>query len=625
LRAAGELTIRILVGALAGVLVWCLATLVFPNPAAANATTNLLLYVCFASPAFLSALLLAECVFVGLSSYLTSDHDREWWSRSGAWVLIYIVVWSAASSLLIFGPMAILKLSAELKAAAASLGGISGLITIILGRSSKTAPQQSAAEGKPRPSEKKTGIRDLALKAAVPIFAITLILLIALGCEIIFQRAIPHDSAKYREFLLNTDLWAFTAFVLSLLLIGLFAGIFININKFSLHAMYRNRLIRAYLGASREKRQPNLFTGFDDDDNIQMRELWPNKPPDEEPPTRQPFHVVNMCLNLVAGDNLAWQQRKAESFTASPLHAGSYRENVGYRRTEYTVSDQKTRYGGRDGISLGTAVAISGAAASPNMGYHSSPVIGFLLTLFNARLGWWLGNPSPAGERTFWRAGPTFAARPLIEEALGLTNDKNKYVYLSDGGHFENLALYEMVLRRCNTIVVSDAGQDGEFKFEDLGGAVRKIRIDFGIPIEFLKAIAIYGRGSAKPGYFCALARIRYSCVDGPGTDGTLVYIKPTFYGTGDEPADVYQYAQTHPEFPHDPTSDQWFDESQFESYRTLGSYIIGLICGDHSDVPAGETQTTSKTQKRRDTTIDEFVEHVKSYLKFEAEGEKSE
>ena len=192
---------------------------------------------------------------------------------------------------------------------------------------------------------------------------------------------------------------------------------------------------------------------------------------------KRPFHVVNMALNLVRGKNLAWQQRKAESFTVTPLHAGSYR--VGYRRSQdYGKGDKG------ESISLGTAVAISGAAASPNMGYHSSPGITFLLTLFNARLGWWLGNPGAAGQHTYDRAYPKFAIGPLLAETFGLTDDQSRYIYVSDGGHFENLGLYEMVLRRCHFIVLSDAGQDAEYTFEDLGNAIRKIRIDLGIPIE---------------------------------------------------------------------------------------------------------------------------------------------
>jgi hypothetical protein len=428
-----------------------------------------------------------------------------------------------------------------------------------------------------------------------------LTILIALGAEILFHRSVPHNWKDYESAILATTLSNVSVFVIGLALVGVVMGIFININKFSLHAMYRNRLIRAYLGASRDRRDPNLFTGFDDQDNIQMHDLWPNNQPPHDGPPRQPFHVVNIALNLVAGQNLAWQQRKAESFTVSPMHAGSYRENVGYRRTEYHVDGGKTYYGGREGISLGTALAISGAATSPNMGYHSSPVVGFLMTLFNARLGWWLGNPGSAGQRTFNLAGPLLAARPMIDEALGLTDDENRYVYLSDGGHFENLALYEMVLRRCHTIVVSDASQDRDFGFEDLGGAVRKIRIDFGIPITFENGIEIYSREQKTKGYYCAIGTIGYSCVDGQGTDGILVYIKPTSYGT--EPADVREYAQRNKAFPHDSTADQWFDESQFESYRMLGSHVMESICGDADQKVAGGI------------SLDEFVAKVREYL----------
>ncbi|PYS07998.1 MAG: acyltransferase, partial [Acidobacteria bacterium] len=107
------------------------------------------------------------------------------------------------------------------------------------------------------------------------------------------------------------------------------------------------------------------------------------------------------------------------------------------------------------------------------MGYYSSAFVTFLLALFNLRLGWWLGNPGPAGNgkwrfgkrrlSTYDTAGPNFAARPIFAETLGLTDDKHPYVYLSDGGHFENLGLYEMVLRRCKMIVVSDGSADPDF------------------------------------------------------------------------------------------------------------------------------------------------------------------
>ena len=94
------------------------------------------------------------------------------------------------------------------------------------------------------------------------------------------------------------------------------------------------------------------------------------------------------------------------------------------------------------------------------MGFQTSTTIALLMTLFNVRLGWWVGNPGPWGTKTYRRSSPRWSLIRILQEALGLTIDRRSYVYLSDGGHFENLGLYEMVRRRCRIIVVSDAGQD---------------------------------------------------------------------------------------------------------------------------------------------------------------------
>ena len=338
------------------------------------------------------------------------------------------------------------------------------------------------------------------------------------------------------------------------LLLSLFSSRYINTNLFSLNSMYRNRLIRAYLGASNPKRNASLFTGFAENDNLRMRAI---------DTAYKPFHVLNLTLNLVAGERLAWQQRKAESFTVSPLHCGSM--DLGYRpSTEYC-----------EGITLGTAMAISGAAASPNMGYHSSPVVGFIMTLFNARLGAWLGNPGVHGEKTWRLRGPHSAVGSLVKEAFGLTNDKSEYVYLSDGGHFENLGLYEMVARRCRHILVLDAGADPCFSYEDLGNALRKIRIDMNIPIEFEETLSRPLQENKKR---CAVARIGYSKVDGECEDGYLVYVKPMFLGN--ESPDIQSFHAEQLEFPQQATSDQWFNESQTESYRMLGLETMDEILG---------------------------------------------
>jgi hypothetical protein len=153
-----------------------------------------------------------------------------------------------------------------------------------------------------------------------------------------------------------------------------------------------------------------------------------------------------------------------------------------------------------------------------------------------------------------------------------------------------------MVLRRCRIIVVSDAGCDPACSFDDLGNAVRKIRVDLGVPIE-LRKIPIYSRKSGEQGKCCAIGVIQYSCIDGPGTDGLLLYVKPSFYGN--EAADIFNYAQANPLFPHEPTTDQWFSESQFESYRALGFHVISAICGEDW----------------RGTTFDDLLQQARRYL----------
>ena len=339
---------------------------------------------------------------------------------------------------------------------------------------------------------------------------------------------------------------------------------FVNVNRFSLHALYRNRLVRAFLGSARATQSSSAsrdpFTLFDQADNLHMKFA----------PTNKLLHVVNMALNVVSSDNLSWQERKAESFTVTPLAAGN--PNVGYRPTR--------EYGSKDGgITLGTAMAISGAAVSPNMGYHSSPLLGFLLMLFNVRLGWWLGNPR---RPTYDREGPDFGIVPLLEELAGRTTDRGRWVYLSDGGHFENLGVYEMVRRRCRVIVVTDAGCDPGCTFEDLGNAVRKIYIDQGVSIDF-KALNVIGRQTPpKTGPYCALGDITYP---GCTTRGWLLYIKPGYHG--DEPADIRSYAAAHDTFPHETTANQWFTELQFEAYRGLGAHIAELICTGGQEVTA--------------------------------------
>src|SRR5262249_43949531 len=177
-----------------------------------------------------------------------------------------------------------------------------------------------------------------------------------------------------------------------------------------------------------------------------------------------------------------------------------------------------------DNLSLGMAVTLSGAAASPNMGYHSSPVVTAFLTVFNVRLGGWLGNPC----RDTWRhAGPRFALGHLLKELFGRTDARSSYVYLSDGGHFDNLGVYELVRRRCRYVIACDASADPDFDFEDLARLIHKCRVDFGIRIE-INVLPLRRSGEDRLSrQHCAVGTIHYEDVDPrPGTQpGLLVYV----------------------------------------------------------------------------------------------------
>lgn len=528
-----------LTGLVSGYFGWWIAARVFPDPA-----RDVRNFVCFAPPLLLALYFAANAVFIGITSWFGEDEDREWWGRAGGWLGCAIVAWAALNALVLWVPLLVAKIdiSALGKAVLAACGGLLGLGTAVLGFREKSDVLAV--------SDRSSVRTRLLATAALGFF-------ILLSC--VLSRLLDVKSAgfsalddRWWEIWERGEFWNLLRVTALLVGVGLVMGLFINVNKFSLHAMYRNRLIRAFLGASRAGRKPHWFTGFDPCDNFKVHEIKPGRP----------FHVINIALNLVRGGQLAWQERMAASFTVSRLHSGSW--VVGYRPSQ--------EYGA--GISLGSALAISGAAANPNQGYHSSPLVAFLMTLFNVRLGWWLGNPGDAGACTWRRRGPRHAALPLFAEALGNTTASYANVNLSDGGHFDNLGLYEMVLRRCRHIVAIDAGCDSGYLFEDLGSVIRKVRIDLGIPIDI--HVVSPKKEGAKASYY-VLGTIRYSVIDGPGTDGELLYIKPVV--CGEEPTDITHYASAHPEFPHEPTSEQWFSESQFESYRALGFHAVSTVC----------------------------------------------
>jgi hypothetical protein len=372
-------------------------------------------------------------------------------------------------------------------------------------------------------------------------------------------------------------------------LVGLLAWVGfrrIDVNTFSIQNLYRNRLVRCYLGAANhENRVPHPYAGFDPKDDLKLTKLA----------EQRPYLLINAALNLTQGQDLAWQQRKAASFVFSPRWCGYWLESTvgprpsnagGYVPTESFVHER----GGFDdvsqgGVMVGTAMATSGAALNSQMGFASREPRAFLLTLLNMRLGRWLPNPAwvsksakYTGEAHWKRNSPDYAAPYYLRELFGMTNERSEWICVSDGGHFENLGIYELVRRRCRRIICVDAGADPQGDFEDLGNAVQKCRVDFGVDIKIdTQPLSIDATDGRSQNAF-AIGTIDYPVShDSRPFKGTLVYIKPSIPRDWDLlPADILSYRSRHPEFPHEPTRGQWFTEAQFESYRELG-YLIGL------------------------------------------------
>ncbi len=552
-----------------------------------------ILYTTFAVPLLIALYLVSRTLFVALTDFLTQklqirgivareDADREWWARLSGHLLMAALGWMLISAVSLVGWYLATRLFKQYAAGVMTgVGGLAGIVAVLIGKSGKTGSGHDGGDGKTAPEKDKGArMRGMALGLAAPTFCVAIFVLLARAYTSLGQgmaeRMGGGDTAApmaVAQFVSGADLLFFALPIGVLIVIAWGAGKIVNVNRFSLHGLYRNRLVRAYLGASNPRREPDPFTGFAQSDNLAMHELWRAAKGPADIDCRRPLLVVNTTLNLVRGSRLGWQERKAESFSISPLHCGNFYE--GYRRA--------SEYGGRNGITLGTALTISGAAANPNMGYHSSAPVTFLLGILNARLGAWLGNTNARGKDTFTRQGPRTAIGPLFAELLGLTSSKKDYIQLSDGGHFDNLGLYEMVLRRCRFIVVSDAGRDPGYGFDDLGNAIRKIRIDFGVSVDFDQPIGIGLTGDKA--MLCAIGTIRYSGVDGgdPANDGRLIYLKPTVSvgaTAAPIPYDISSYQKMGTGFPHESTLDQWFDESQFESYRALGLYLVERIAG---------------------------------------------
>jgi len=355
-------------------------------------------------------------------------------------------------------------------------------------------------------------------------------------------------------------LWKFLAMpTASLIILGLIAWLF-DPARVGLHEFYRSRISRCYMGASNAevknvvggeaaRAAQNRYICERPGDDLTLGDLAKKQ--------KQPIQLICTAANAISGDSVGTLYRGARSAVLS-IHG-------------ITLGDQTAAL---NDLRLSAALTASAAAFNSQMGRISmslGPAVTFLMSALNLRLGLWVPHPANPRRRRYRMPGLRFFA-----ELLGKTRTDGKDLHLSDGNHFENLGLYELIRRHCRHIIVSDCGADPALVFDDLANVLRRVREDFGVEIELdiskLRSGADgFGRQHAVTG------TIHYN---GPGgmDKGTILYFKPVL--TGDEPPDVLQYKVRNKTFPHETTGDQFYDEAQWESYRRLGEHAGRIVLG---------------------------------------------
>jgi len=328
--------------------------------------------------------------------------------------------------------------------------------------------------------------------------------------------------------------------LLALALMGV-AVFVLNINLTGPHRFYRDRLAAAFVKKS-----------DDDEDSVALEAL--------NPTGRAPYHLLNTCVNLPSSNNSSLRDRKADFFLFSKYWCGS--PVVGYGKT----SAWKMNVTKPD---LATAMAVSGAAASSHMGLGSMPTLVALLTFLNVRLGFWIRRP---GHNHFPQV-PGFTC--LMREMTGIgMSEERAWLNLSDGGHIENMGAYELLRRRCKYIICVDGEADPDFTFGGFMTLKRHAQLDFGVLIEPQLDVIRPNAETTHSQTHATLSRIHYPpAADGrPAATGLFLYLKLSI--TGNESELIRRYRTICPDFPHQSTLDQFFNEEQFEAYRELGVHV---------------------------------------------------
>lgn len=377
-----------------------------------------------------------------------------------------------------------------------------------------------------------------------------------------------------------------------------------QLNLASLHFLYRARLARAYVsvgntsnnhetGQVPESRFPiSPLSNANRERTKEIKRVVDSVPNDDVPLTSYrphafggPIHLINCCINQTVDDRTGNfnADRKGILLTVSSLGAetGTHFPKLSERLKDTTLA----QWG-----------VISGAAVASGMGSYTAPGVAALIFLSGFRAGFWsyslldtqqISNPTP-NVIQHWTAKYRATWAELRAFFPGLNSNQ---WYLSDGGHFDNTGVYALLKRRLDVIVLADCGADQNYLFGDIENLVRKASIDYSatleflgperfkadsIPLDMLSAIGTPESINSNSGSeYLLVAGVRYS----DGHIGTLVIIKPR--KTSNLPLDVAAYAARHPKFPNQPTSDQFFDEEQWESYHALGLQLCKVITAD--------------------------------------------
>jgi hypothetical protein len=354
--------------------------------------------------------------------------------------------------------------------------------------------------------------------------------------------------------------------------IALTLSLFANINYVGLHRFYRDRLMEVFMPT--DLSVADMKTNFSPvADNLLISELCPR--PGEVAPV--PYPLINTNAILINDSDAKVVARGGDNFVISPLFVGS--GATGWRDSADYIQDNGP-------LTLATSIAASGAAASASAGYIGTgitmnPLVAAVMSLLNIRLGIWIPNPK-FKNRFFIKRIPTFLYPGLVSGLLSKRHSRTSgFIELTDGGHFENLGLYELVRRKLSTILIVDGEADPSVSLSSLVSATRRIEQDFGATLCFPP-----GKGPERlmmypeKGYPSGLKYAQAPFVVGTityndGATGTLVYVKSTLIKEMDFV--TAGYLASNPAFPHQPTVDQFFDADQFDAYRFLG-YDVGSV-----------------------------------------------